>query len=119
MTMPTKTTTQLYNSSFSATPLQANCMNTHTSAKTIFVPPADTKLLPRAEAPILPTPPCVRRTLPFDVGTGFAVAINSAASIPRGRWDSARAAARELFIGLIPSRPAATLKPIQLELHFA
>ena len=87
-------------------------MNLHALSKTIFVASAVTTPLPKTEAPIPPTPPCGRRALPFD-------AINSAASISRGRWDSARTVARGLFIGLIPSTPAIAPTLTQLELNFA
>ena len=94
-------------------------MNMHALSKTNFVAPVVTTPLPKTEAPIPPTPPCVRRALPFDAVAGVAIASNSVVSAPRGRWDSARSAARELFIGLIPSRSVTTPTATQLELHFA
>lgn len=93
-------------------------MNMHTPSKTNFVAPVVATPLPKTEAPIPPTPPCVRRALPFDADAAVASGVPSAA---RGRWDSARAVTRDLFNALIPRKPVATPTPTptQLELHFA
>ena len=100
-------------------PTRIHRMNIHPRPKTNFVAPVVAAPLPKTEAPILPAPPWVGRALSFDAVAGVAIAGNSAASAPRGRWDSARADACEFFIGLIPSRPVTTPTATQLELHFA
>lgn len=94
-------------------------MNMHTSSKTNFVAPVVAMHLPKTEAPIPPTPPCVRRALPLDAVAAVESGVHQAPSNPRGRWDSARAVARNLFTGLIPSKPVTTPTATQLELHFA
>ena len=93
-------------------------MNMHASWKTNFVAPVVATPLPKTEAFIPPTPPCVRRALPFNAVAAVAGFADPAPPTRRGRWDSARAAAGELFTNMIPSKPAATRIPTQLELHF-
>ncbi len=88
-------------------------MNTSGSIKITFAAPVLAPPLPKTEAAIQPAPSWVRRGLPFVLN------IDSSGAVPHGRWDSARIAARELLIGLIPSRPASTPTLTQLELQFA
>ena len=94
-------------------------MNMHALPQTNFVAPVVAKPLPKTEAPIPPTPPCGRRALPFDAVAAVDSGLQQVPSGPRGRWDSARAVARNLFTGLIPTHPVAPPNLIQLELHFA
>lgn len=94
-------------------------MNMHALAKTNFVAPVVATPLSKTEAPIPPTPPCVRRALPFRAEVRSSFAVDATVCAPPGRWDSARAAACQLFTGLIPSRQATTPTATQLELHFA
>ena len=88
-------------------------MNTPGSIKITFAAPVLAPPLPKTEAAIQPTPPCIRRPLPFTLDVDFS------GPVPRGRWDSARTVARELLTGLIPSRPAPTPILTQLELQLA
>ena len=88
-------------------------MNTSGSIKITFAAPVLAPPLPKTEVAIQPASPWVRRGLPF------LLDIDSSGAVPRGRWDSVRIAARELLIGLIPSRPASTPTLTQLELQFA
>lgn len=78
-------------------------MNTPDSIEIIFAPP-----LLNTKVAIQLTPPCVRRALLFTLDADSAGTINSAGFVPRGRWDSACVVARELLVGLIPTRPAPT-----------
>ena len=94
-------------------------MNTLDFRKTNLVAPVITLPPPRTEATIPPTPNSVRRALPSDAVAGMSIASHSVVSTPFGRWDSARAIAREQFTGLNPSKAAATPNLTQLELHFA
>jgi len=88
-------------------------------AKTDFLAPADTTPLSKTEAQIPPTPPCVRRTLLFEVSAGAAGVAHPIPSGPRGRWDSLRAIAREFFLSLMRGKPARKTNPTQFELLFA
>ena len=75
--------------------------------------------LPKTEAAIQPTPPCVRRALSLTRDVDSSGNLNSSGFVPRGRWDSACTVAREFSISLIPSRPAPTRTLTQLELQLA
>ena len=86
-------------------------MNTFNSFKTNLDAPVVTLPPPKTEASIPPTPKSVRRAPP-------SVA-DAHPAYPRGRWDSARTAAREFVIELMPNQPATRLTATQLELHFA
>ncbi len=94
-------------------------MNTSGSIKITFAAPVLAPPLPKTEAAIQPAPSWVRRGLPFALDIDSSGNLSSSGFVPRGRWDSARIAARELLIGLIPSRPASTPTLTQLELQFA
>jgi hypothetical protein len=58
-----------------------------------------------------PTSPVSRRELPFS-----SLARDTAS---RGRWDSARVAALEFLVAVLPDRSRAIPTATQLELHFA
>ena len=94
-------------------------MNTTGSIKITFAAPVLAPPLPKTEATTLPAPPCVRRALPFNLDVVSSGNLNSSGLVPHGRWDSARAVARELLIGLIPSRPVTNPIGVQLQFHFA
>ena len=93
-------------------------MNTFNFRKTNLVAPVITLPPPRTKPTIPPTPISERRALPSDSDAGMSIASHSVVSTPFGRWDSARAIAREQFTRLNPSK-AATPNLTQLELHFA
>ena len=94
-------------------------MNTPDSFKITIAAPVLSTPLSKTEVAIQPAPPYVRRVLRFPLDADFADTVNSAGFVPRGRWDSARVVARELLVGLIPTRPAPTSTLLQLELQFA
>ncbi len=81
------------------------------SISSLFVASVDDPPPPWMEAYNSPTSPVSRRELPFssparDTGS-------------RGRWDSARVAALELLVAVLPDRSRAIPTATQLELHFA
>jgi hypothetical protein len=94
-------------------------MNTPDSVEITFAATMLAKPLPNTEAVIQPIPPWVRRALPFTLDADSSGNLNSSEFVPRGRWDSARTAAREFIIGLSPNRPAPKPALTQLELQFA
>lgn len=94
-------------------------MNTPDSIEITFAAPVHVPPPPKTEAAIQTTPPCVRGALSLTLDVDSSGNLNSSGFVPRGRWDSACAVAREILIGLIPSRPAPTRTLTQLELQFA
>lgn len=94
-------------------------MNTPDSIKftvsaLVLAPP-----LPKTEVAIQPILSCVRRALSLTGDADSSGNLNPTGFVPRGRWDSACAVAREFLISLIPSRPAPTRTLTQLELQLA